>query len=254
MLLYLIFGILLVAPARADKVGINFIGGSEARGTPAPLKPAEIAGPFRQAFWNNAYEKSGTLLTPLGDDEKGSPASYTGFSVSWMASQTNTHPIALGTKRPDYRLGLGYLDAAKGQPVTITLSNIPAQFTTGGRSYSVVVYFTLDNIDFKNRTSGDKVNKFTLKGAEAGERTICGLQPSGTKPPLTGWVEVPEKSTTDEGANTPAGNYVIFSHLNDKEITLVAAGGFASDGEPRAAINAIQIIPNALRAPPTPEK
>jgi hypothetical protein len=74
------------------------------------------------------------------------------------------------------------------------------------------------------------------------------LDPSGDKGPLIGWVEVPETSTTDEGVNTPAGNYVVFSHLTDKDITLTATGGFASDGNPRAAINAIQIIPDRTPA------
>jgi hypothetical protein len=249
VLLSLIIGAVSVSPARADKVGINFVGGSQPRGTPAPIKPAELAGFFQQKFWNNAYEKSGSL-SPVGDDENGSSASYTGFSVNWAAFQTNTHPIApslgggSGTEGPpDYRLGLGYLEATANQPATVTFSNIPAQFTGPGRSYSLVVYFTLDNIDFKNHTNGDKVNIFTLKGAKTGEKTICGLQPSGAKPPLAGWVEVPEKSSTDEGEKTPAGNYVVFSHLTDKDITLTATGGFASDGDPRAAINAIQIIP-----------
>ena len=250
-LLSLMIGMSFISLAAADKVSINFVGGSQPRGTPEPIKPDELAGPFPQKFWNNAYGRNGTL-SPRGDDEKGSSASYTGFSVNWTAFQTNTNPIApfpgrgSGTEgSPNYRLGLGYLEATANQPATVTFSNIPAQFTGAGRSYSLVVYFTLDNIDFKNHTSGDKINIFTLKGDKAGEKTICGLQPSGTKPPLSGWVEVPEKSTTDEGEKTPVGNYVVFSHLTDKDITLTATGGFASDGDPRAAINAIQIIPNA---------
>lgn len=243
MLLCLISGILLIPPARADKIGINFVGGNQTRGTPGPIKPTELAGFFVQKFWNNAFEKSGTL-SPIGDDEKGSSASYTGFSVTWTAFQTNTKAAEDSLRgSPDNRLGLGYLDATATQPATVTLSNIPAQFTGAGRSYSLVVYFSLDNIDFKNRTSGDKVNIFTLRGSKAGERTICGVQPSGSKPPLTSWAEVPETSNTDEGEKTSAGNYVVFSHLMDKDLTLTATGGFASDGDPRAAINAIQIIP-----------
>lgn len=249
LLLPLMAGVFFVSPARADMVGINFVGGSQERGTPAPIESAELAGSFRQKFWNNTYGKSGTLV-PVGDDEKGSSVSYPDFSISWVAFQTNAHPIEHSRKEeaemespPNYRLGLGYLEATAEQPATVTLSNIPDQFAGAGRSYSLVVYFTLDNVDFKNNASGDKVNIFTVKGTKIGEKTICGLQPSGTKPPLVGWVAVPGKSTTDECEKTPAGNYVIFSQLTDKDITLTATGGFASDGDPRAAINAIQIIP-----------
>jgi hypothetical protein len=113
-----------IAPAQADKIGVNFVGGSQPSGTPAPVKPDEIAGPFAQKFWNNAYEKSGTL-SPVGDNEKGSSASYVGFSVNWTAFQTNTNPIApwLGSGYgiegpPDYRLTLGFLDATANQPAT----------------------------------------------------------------------------------------------------------------------------------------
>jgi hypothetical protein len=252
--LCVLLGVSFVTPAKADKIGINFVGGSQPDGTPAPIKPDELAGPFLQKFWNNAYEKSGTL-SPAGDNEKGSSASYTGFSVNWTAFQTNTKPIApyLGPGYgiegpPDYRLGLGFLDATANQPATVTLTGIPAQFSGSDHSYSLVVFFSLDNVDFDNRTTSDNVNIFTVKGAKVGQRTICGLQPSGAKPPLQGWVEVPETSTTDKGVDTPAGNYVVFSRLTDTDITLTATGGFASDGNSRAAINFIQIIPDRTPA------
>jgi hypothetical protein len=58
----------------------------------------------------------------------------------------------------------------------------------------------------------------------------------------------PKTSTTDKGVDTPAGNYVVFSHLTDTDITLTATGGFASDGNPRAAINYIQFIPERTPA------
>jgi hypothetical protein len=249
-----VVGFCLASSALADKVGINFIGGSHATGTPAPIRSDELAGPFLQKFWNNAYEKNGTL-SALGDNEKGASASYAGFSVKWTAFQTNSNPIApfLGPGYgkegpPDYRLGLGFLDATANQPATVTLSGVPAQLIGTGHSYSLVVFFVLNNIDYQNGTSSDNVNVFTVKGARIGQRTICGLQPSGAKPPLQGWVEVPDTSTTDKGADTPAGNYVVFSHLTDSDITLTATGGFASDGNSRAAINFIQIIPDRTPA------
>jgi len=254
LVLYALLGVSFAFPAEADKVGINFVGGSQPRGTPAPLKPDEITGPSSQKFWNNAYEASGTL-SPTGDGEKGASVSYNSFSANWAAFQTNTNPIMpwLGTGYgiegpPDLRLAEGYLDATANQPATVTLTNIPGQFTDGGRSYSLVVLFALDNIDTQKRTGYDKVNVFTLKGTKAGTRTICGLEPSGNAGPLVGWVEVPETSTTDRGLDTPAGNYVVFSHLTDTNITLTATGGFASDGNPRAAINAIQIVPDRTPA------
>jgi len=252
--LYVVLGMYFVTAAEADKIGVNFVGGSQPRGTPAPVKPDEIAGPFAQKFWNNAYERSGAL-SPVGDGEKGASVSYSGISVSWTAFQTNTNPIApwLGSGYgiegpPDYRLKLGYLDATAKQAATVTFTGIPAQFTAAGRSYSLIVFFTLDNVDFQNGTTSDNVNVFTLKGTKVGERTICGLEPSGAKPPLRGWVEVPETSTTDKGEDTPAGNYVVFSHLTDTSMTLTVTGGFASDNNPRAAINFIQITPDRTPA------
>ena len=61
---------------------------------------------------------------------------------------------------------------------------------------------------------------------------------------MPGWVQVPETSATDEHENTPAGSYVVFSHLTDTDLILTAKGGFATDGNPQAAINAIQIVPS----------
>ncbi len=248
LVLLVVLEMSLYSTATADKIGINFVGGTPQQGTPAPLKPSEIAGVFPQKSWNNAYEKNGNL-SPVGHNEKGSSVSYPGFIVSWDAPATNTSPIAqfhttaAGTHGPpNYRLGLGYIEAVAGQAVTITFTSIPRQFTAGGHSFSLVVCFHLDNIDFRSQTSSDKVHIFTIKGAKAGGKTICGRQLSGVERPLTGWVQVPEKSTTDEHEKTPAGNYVVFSHLTDTDLILTAKGGSATDKNPQAAINAIQII------------
>src|SRR5947207_3433223 len=48
---------------------------------------------------------------------------------------------------------------------------------------------------------------------------------------------------SDEHENTPAGNYVVFSDLTDTNLVLTAKGGFSTDGNSQAAINAIQIVP-----------
>jgi hypothetical protein len=246
-ILLIIISLSLVSTVLADKVGINFVGGTQARGTPSPLKPTEFAGVFSQKFWNNAYEATGKL-SPVADAETISVPDPD-FLVTWTAPRTNTNtitPFHVGNSRmfgiegpPDYRLGLGYLEAIASQAVTITFTNIPCEFTTEGHSFSLVVYFHLDNIDFKNKTTNDKVNVFTLTGEKTGEKTICGLQSSGSH----SFAQVPEESAKDEHENTPAGNYVVFSDLTDTNLVLTAKGGFSTDGDSRAAINAIQIIP-----------
>lgn len=243
--------LMFTGPALADKVGINFVGGVPDAPQPAPIESDQFAGvyssTYNQRFWNNAFGASGSLA-PKGDAGTGTAVSYGGFSVSWSAFQTNSAPVVPYEGNPDYgtggppvyRLMLGYLDATANKPATVKVDNIPSRFTESGRSYALVVYF-------KGYNRGDKVNRFTVSGAQSGEITIYGLDKIEKTNPSS-WTLVPASSNTDEGEDTPEGNYVVFSGLKNSTITLTATGAFASDGESRAAINGIQIVPDEAAA------
>src|SRR6185437_1527933 len=239
-----ISGLLSPAVARADKVGINFIGGSTVNGTPAPMAANESAGWIPQKFWNNA-SGSGGSINPVGDADAGISVFYSGFSASWSDSfGTRSTPVA--DNGGNSRLMKGYLntDDTPGGRITVTVTGVPGVFTAGG--YAVVVYFDGDNV------AAARVSGFTLTAPNFGQQTLYGLDKANTDFGGT-FKEVSGSSTSDLGSSTPDGNVLAFATLTDSAFTLTVNGASTSDLNPRGALNAIQIVDaRLLPNPPGP--
>src|SRR5262249_10876603 len=133
------------------------------------------------------------------------------------------HP---GGATPNGVMMSGYLDTSSTSTTSVTVSGLPAALTQ--LSYSVYVYFDGDN------GGNERVGRYQI-----GNPTIFGRDAGGTNFSGT-FTQIPNSSTTDQMANTPAGNYIIFSGLPGASFTLTAAGAFASDGTQRGPLNAIQ--------------
>ena len=215
----------LLALSEPDEIGLNFVGGGT-NGTPALLGAAELAGAYPASNWNNGTTLSKTTGLALNDVT----GTATAASASWT-DPANLWSTSITDAGGNSRLMKGYLDTSASSTSTITISGLPAAFTSAG--YSVYVYFDGDN------GGANRVGEYTLGGT-----TLYGLDPANTNFSGT-FTQVPSSSTTDQGAATPAGNYLVFSGLNATGFTLTAQGASASDGAKRAPVNGIEIVANA---------
>ncbi|MBI5388616.1 MAG: putative Ig domain-containing protein [Verrucomicrobia bacterium] len=237
-------GSLFVSSALADKIGLNFVGGSTVNGMPAPLGSQEVAGFIPQRFWNNAQGGSGSM-SPEGDGGGGISVYYSGFNASWSDNygiRSTPVPDAGGNSR----LMKGYLnsDDTVSGTITVNVSGVPTVLRTNG--YAVIVYFDGDNGD------SSRVGEFTLSASLYGTKVIYGLDKANVN--FTGtFKEVPASSTTDLGTATPDGNVAIFSGLFDAAFTLTVSGASSDDANLRGALNGIQIVDVlSLPMPPAP--
>ncbi|HEU5396219.1 MAG TPA: hypothetical protein VFV81_03565, partial [Verrucomicrobiae bacterium] len=209
-------------PAVQTAISINFAGGSSNNGYPSPMASTEKAGVTASANWNNASGASGTAASLAQDDGTATTA-----AVSWSANNTWSTPI---TERPgNDRMMKGYLDTSATSTTTVTVSNLPSAYTSGG--YNVYVYCDGDN------GSSTKTGIYTMGGM-----TIDSLDQGGAN----------FAGTFIEASNS-AGNFLVFPNQAAAGFTL-SAQGLSTDSGPRGPINAIQIValPAASSAPASP--
>jgi len=204
----------LSAAARADSTGINFVGGQSFFTIPAgPVTGTAGAPGLTQADWNNLDGTTGSASNLL--NASGLP---TGISISWNSTDTwQALTGSVGPATQDAQLMNGYLDNTS----QIAVSGIPYG------TYAVVVYFNNDS------PTQDRVSQFTIGSTSVFAQDNASF--NGT------FVQVPGTSNTDQGVNTPAGNYVVFYGLSGSSFTLDALPGSSLMTE-RSSINGIQIV------------
>ncbi|MBU6411173.1 MAG: putative Ig domain-containing protein, partial [Verrucomicrobia bacterium] len=228
--------------AWADDIGVNFEGGF----FPTPLPSSDAAGVVTQKFWNNVSGGSASAVPLVGDGGGSIAVNYSGFTLSVGSSgsgtTTTTNTDGNGLLMVGYAIGESTSGAGT---VGITVSNVPGQLISSG--YAVIVYF-----DFNNG-GAYAVDGFTLSAPKYGTKTLYGLDPANTDFSGT-FKQVPSSSTSDLGASTPDGNYLVFAGLTDTNFTLTVTGGSNGGlGADYAFINGFQIVPlSALPAAPAP--
>lgn len=240
----LAFTLAVSVGAQGEAVGVNFVGGSTVNGMPQPLGSQEVAGFVPQRFWNNAHGAAGTI-NPKGDGGGETALIYPGFTVTWTDNfGIRSTPIA--DAGGNSRLLKGYLncdDTVSGK-IVVTVNGVPASLVNSG--YAVIVYCDGDNQD------ANRVGKFTLIATDYGTKTVFALDRAQTNFDGT-FTRVPNSSTTDRGAATPAGNVIIFTGLQAAGFRLEVNGASSDDFNSRAALNAIQLVDQAsLPTPPEP--
>lgn len=231
--------------ANAGSIAVDFVGGSApgdesttGGGAVTAMTTTEIAGVVPQPDWNNAgiggqtskyvnnvgQLAAGTVLNSYG-------LIVPGLSVAWNAYNT------FSTLTPDDpgndRMMKGYLDTSSADPydsstTTVELFNIPNNYTTGG--YDLYIYydglFTVGNpprageyqvFDVSNNLVG------TIYAVDSASYAGSFIQASGTSI-----------------ANATSGNYIEFTDLTSRMITIEATG--VAGDVPRAPINGIQIV------------
>jgi hypothetical protein len=219
---FLIVGSLgLSVSVRADSTGIKFVGGQPFFTIPAGTVTGTAGAPgLAQSDWNNLMGTTGSTSNLL--DASGLS---TGINVSWTSTDTwQALTGSVGPATQDAQLMNGYLDNTS----VINVTDIPFA------SYEVVVYFNGDS------PSQDRVNDFQIGSTSIFAQDNASF--NGT------YIQVPSTSNSDQGVNTPAGNYVIFSGLSGSSFTLDALPGSSLMTE-RSTVNAIQI--ESIPEPPT---
>lgn len=200
-------------------IGLNFIdpGG----GNDDSVYNCTNAGVIPQAAWFNLTAGGNGTLN-LGN----------GASVTWNAPG-GTHSLPIGNSPGDFALMQGYLDTTDTSTTTVTVSGLRFPL------YDIYVYSAGDNGGSPSET---RVAKFVLNSS-----TTKYLRDDPTALAFDGTFT--EANSTSGGASCPAGNYLRFRNVTGGSFTLTAQGEYASGSpaHPRAALNAIQIVP-VLRA------
>ena len=223
--------IIMSSPAGKESVVLSI----NSQGMGSPMDPLERAGVVPAAHWNNFRKKanSGQLLNSDGQ-ASGVTHLFTGLNFD---DRTNSIPDRPG----DFRMMRGCYDQTDG--MTHRIADIPFP------RYDVYLYF--DRADDENCRSFN--HKFWITGAGGGN-VLAG--------PVFGqdkhhanfdgpFIEVPLTSTNDH-AQTPAGNYVHFTNLTASTINIMVGDGASSWGErgfSRSTINGLQIVGVASARP-----
>jgi hypothetical protein len=182
-----------------------------------PMHPTETAGApgTNDDNWNNL---AGTLTAagPL-DLVGGDGLPIAGATASWTGNGVGILNDGGGTD--DTHLRSTNFDANSYPAVDVTVSGVPYA------RYDVYAY----------HEGGSPMGVFRVAHFNIGAEHRFALRPTDFE-----YAESP--ATTDQGVNTPAGNYVVFRGLTASSFTLTAGGGSASDGTPRNRFSAVQIV------------
>ena len=195
-----------------NAIGIDFVG----LGT--PMGSTEQAGVVLASNWNNA---SGAVRsTPLALVDSSGAA--TTAAATW--SSDDAWDSSIQDQAGNLRMMKGYLDNGSANTTTVNVSGLPASI--GG--YNVYVY---------------------AQGSISGSTKTGIYQISGTGI-TTGSVGLTYNSNfsgtfTQATASNAIGNYVVFTLPNVAGFQLSAIPSTASNGNKRAPLNGIQIVPIA---------
>jgi hypothetical protein len=197
-------------------ISIDFVGTGTAMGT------SDVAGVVAKSNWNNASGISSASAQALVDET----GSATTATVTWKADNLWALPIV--DQAGNVRMMKGYIDTASGHASTVTVAGLPSN----ANGYQVYVHADGDN----------------GTATRTGNYQISGTGITTTSVSLTDAANANFSGTFTQ-ANNSSGNYIVFT-INATGFTLTATPGAASDPNPRAPLNGIQIVPIAS---PTPD-
>lgn len=212
-------------------IGVDFGAGSQYDSLPtSKMALDEVAGVIPVPNWNSfdpitsAPPASGTLavlVDSYGTEVGGATVSFSG---------PNIHSIGL-TGTPDTpgdnRMMRGYLDGwSASTPSTITVSGLPAAFIANG--YDVIVYY--DGLISNTRVARYQISSGSFTKVFFGRPYASVFDGN----------YVQAAALSDQGLDTPQGNYVRFDGLADGGFTLLSYG--TSGDITRASVQGIQIV------------
>jgi hypothetical protein len=201
--------------AAARAVSIDFTGSG------AAMSASESAGVIAKTNWNNAAGNASGAALSLKDETGVS----NGATVTW--SSDNNWALPITDTAGNARMMRGYLDTGNQNPSSISVTGLPAF----GAGYDVYVY-----------TDGDN-DGITVSGIY----TIGGPGIASASVMATDAANVNFSGAFTQAVNS-IGNYVKFSSIQASAFTITATPATASDGNLRAPVNGIQIVPSPVPA------
>lgn len=222
-------------------IGLNF-GADEPDGGNAggmPSSAAAGAPGYVQANWNNLSLFEGSASGLVAD--KLGVVQPTSASVEWASANTwsSTGRGEENNALPgyDYTLMTGYLDTGAATTTTVTISGIPADLT-GGDGYDVLVY-GLGGVAGRGGAYG-------IRDSVGGTLIRDYVRAQGPTNPTA------HSEVTGDPAAWNEGTYTVFRGLTASTIVVegTTENGNGFGGNPRAPINAIQLVPAGGGAPP----
>ncbi len=241
-------------PAYAASIGANFLNNNSggAQSSPSPLAAGDEAGApgYEQSHWNNLGRWGQTVALP---DDTGAD---TGVTLTWDSNNAWNNGAA--TTTPNGRLMYGYLDST-GQanwtpenPYQFWWNeNKPNVFAAGlagwmnsfeVTSYTVVVYTDGSGSDgriaeYWLQAVNDLNDPPAEVGADLNPRVFVNDSANFTDT----FTQVP--LTADSIGAAAPGNFIVFTNLSSDRLVL-RSEEHSSPSQLRAAINAVQFIPN----------
>ena len=204
-------------PGSAGTISIDFVGSNA-----VPMGSGELAGVVPARFWNAALGATRTSPLPLVDAN----GTSTSASATWVAP-SGTWALPITDQPGNFRMMRGYLDTGTTSRTTVSVTGL----SQGG--YDVYVY--ADGANTYERGAA-----YTISGPGI-TTTSIGLI-DGTNTNFSG---------TFTQASGSYGNYVRFS-ITSTGFTIEATTTTPVDGNRRAPINGIQIVPTSAPPPPPP--
>lgn len=199
-----------------------------------PSNSTSFAGVVSVAHWNNSWPGTNTPPTSVAPtvnlkDNAGSTTTMDVFfsgTAQWQLNPLNTPPAVDGDGTYNKRLLKGYVDMVGGNPVSVTLSQIPYS------NYDVYIYMSSDTANREGWVSDDG-------GATYFFRTVGSAAITGSNATLQ------QATDTTDLATNGLATYARFSNLtgNSQVFSVFAAGNAGIAGfqvvqipEPSAAL------------------
>jgi hypothetical protein len=181
------------------------------------MSASESAGVVAKTNWNSAAGNASSAALALNDETGAS----NGATVTWTSDNNWALPVT--DTAGNLRMMRGYLDTGNQKPSTISIAGLPASST----GYDVYIYTDGDN-------DGATVT---------GTYSISGSGITGASVRATDASNVNFIGSFSQAVNS-IGNYVKFTSIQATAFTITATPTTASDGNLRAPVNGIQIVPS----------
>ncbi|MEQ8848031.1 hypothetical protein [Botrimarina sp.] len=205
---------LLAAPAGADSLGVNFIGGQHTTGPDGPTVTG-VAGVVPQANWKNVAAYTDTLNVSNGAPR--ADGAFTGitsadgvgfpdFGVAWEADNTwfSRNPAV---DNQDEALMQGYIDVSSSDPdVAVSVTNVPFD------EYDVIVY-----IGSSGRSSERRLARVTINGDPESATYFIPNTGSGE---FSGPDDYAQATGTSPASAIPS-NYVLYEGQSERDFELL---------------------------------
>ena len=211
------------------------------------------AGVFAASSWNNVTNATTLIVDPLlSDGSTGTGitlafptyGSFTFAGGGYSGGIPGTFSGTSGTGAGFNSLYRSNIDPRGGATANTAAVRIEGLSILPGFSSGYTLYVYTDG----NNLTASRIGQYALYAgsASAPSATFYALDAANSS-----YTDYVLSTATSQAEATIGANYIAFSGLSADAVTISALGVFASDGQLRAPINGIQIVPNSLVPEPS---